>query len=403
MISSSDATWTACPEKSNCLAFSAGIPTLSESCLLFNSRPALSSIRARQVAPRRRPAFLAPTALAELPRKDTDLPPWAGGGPLSAFVNVLINSPLYALMRVGARQLLISTAEKKGVMWRDNARTLEVTFDEDSRVAALSTVTDPDLVYPEYYLKPFHAYLDGESGNLEWLAAFEAASATKAMCARVWKGEAGLSVEDAAERLRGAHFEAVCSNAPVGWASGSNFVAVDLGCSVGISTTDAAKRLAPLRSSGDPARVIGMDASPHFLAVAQHALEEERGEGEGALLGVEYVHALGEDSKMENDSVDWWGMQFVVHELPSVATRDIFVEAFRVLKNGGVLSLIDNDPQSPVIQGLPPAIATLMKSTEPWSDQYYVLDIESLLKQVGFSSVSTTATDPRHRTVVAVK
>lgn len=306
-------------------------------------------------------------------------------------------------MRVGARRVLIQTAEQKGVMWRDDARTLETEFDDKTRAAALAAVTDAGLVYPDYYLRPFHAYVGGESGNLEWLAAFEARSATKAMCLRVWKGEAGLSAEEAGERLRSAHFEAVAGSAPAGWVSAPGFVAVDLGCSVGLSTVDVAKRLARLRPAGDPARVMGMDASPHFLAVAQHALAAEEGEGEGALRRVEYVHALGEDSKMADASVDWWGMQFVVHELPSTATRDVFLEAFRVLKAGGVLSLIDNDPESPVIQGLPPAIATLMKSTEPWSDEYYVLDVVTLLKQVGFRAVTASRTDPRHRTVVAVK
>lgn len=34
---------------------------------------------------------------------------------------------------------------------------------------------------------------------------------------------------------------------------------------------------------------------------------------------------------------------------------------------GGVFGLTDNDPESPVIRGLPPVLFTLMKSTEPWA------------------------------------
>lgn len=384
------------------LAFSTGIPALTKECISLNSRPTLTPVRGRQTASRRHSANLAPSAVAELPQ-NTKSPPWAAQGPLSALVNVLINSPLYVLMRIGARRVMVQTAEKKGVPWRIVVQKLQAEFDDKARVAALLAVTDPKLVYPDYYLRPFHAYVDGAGGNLEWLAAFEAGSATQSMCLRVWKDEVGLSAEEAQERLRSAHFEAVRGSAPAGWASSPGFVGVDLGCGVGVSTVDAAKRLASLRPAGDPARLIGVDASPHFLAVAQRSLDVEKSLGEGALSGVEYVHALGEDSKLEDASLDWWSMQFVVHELPSAATRDIFAEAFRVLKDGGVLSLIDTDLESPVIQGLPPAIATLMKSTEPWLDEYYTLDIVSLLKLVGFSSVSQCRTNPRHRTVVAVK
>lgn len=344
------------------LAFATGVPVLRPSALTLGAHFRTPRAFTRRISVRRRAALLTPTAVAEIPRNHKDVPAWAGGGPLSDFVNILINSPLYVLMRVGARRVLISTAEKKGVMWRDNVRALESAFAHEDRAAALAAITDPDLVYPEYYLQPFHAYVDGEGGggNLDWFAAFEAPSATLAMCARVWKGEQGLSVTVAAERLRGAHFEAIATAAPGGWASAADFVAVDVGCSVGLSTVDAAKRLAPFRSLEALARVVGLDASPHFLAVAQRALADEDASVQKC---VEYIHALGENSKMEAESVNWWSLQFVIHELPSTATRDVFAEAFRVLKPGGVLSLIDNDPQSPVIQGLPPAIATLMKST----------------------------------------
>jgi SAM-dependent methyltransferase len=346
------------------LAFAAHAPLLPGARL----RPTL---RGAPSAPATRRGAGAARMAAGMPRNEADAPAWAGGGPVSGLVNALIRSPLYGLMRVGARQVLISTAEKKGVMWREDVRKLDDGFSAAERAAALADVRDERLVYPEYYLKPFHAYVDGErgGGNLGWLAAFEARSATMAMCVRVWKGEDGLSVEEASERLRGAHFAAVVAGAPAGWLESSGeFVAVDVGCSVGISTVDAARRLRAARAEGAGLRVVGIDASPYFLAVAKRALAEvEDAEERGS---VEYAHALGEQSGLEGESVNWWGMQFVIHELPSTATRDFFVEAFRVLRPGGVLSLIDNDPASPVIQRLPPAIATLMKSTGMCDDSF---------------------------------
>lgn len=50
--------------------------------------------------------------------------------------------------------------------------------------------------------------------------------------------------------------------------------------------------------------------------------------------------------------------------LPQHAIRDILTEAVRIVRPGGVVFFTDNDPRSPVIQSLPPAIFTLMKSTE---------------------------------------
>jgi len=44
-----------------------------------------------------------------------------------------------------------------------------------------------------------------------------------------------------------------------------------------------------------------------------------------------------------------------------------------------------------------------MKSTEPWSDDYYTLDVEGLMQTVGFEHRVTVASDPRHRTIIGRK
>jgi hypothetical protein len=41
-----------------------------------------------------------------------------------------------------------------------------------------------------------------------------------------------------------------------------------------------------------------------------------------------------------------------------------------------------------------------MKSTEPFLDEYYMLDLEEMRK-VGFVNVCSVLIDPRHRTVTA--
>ena len=47
----------------------------------------------------------------------------------------------------------------------------------------MRALTDASVAYPDYYLRPFHAYSEG---NLNWLAAYEAESATYSMAMRVW-------------------------------------------------------------------------------------------------------------------------------------------------------------------------------------------------------------------------
>ena len=59
--------------------------------------------------------------------------------------------------------------------------------------------------------------------------------------------------------------------------------------------------------------------------------------------------------------------------------------------------------RSKTIQNLPPVIFTLMKSTEPWSDEYYQMDVEEAMRQAGFKHVVTEESDHRHRAVMGLK
>lgn len=49
--------------------------------------------------------------------------------------------------------------------------------------------------------------------------------------------------------------------------------------------------------------------------------------------------------------------------MPQAALQSFVEEARRILKPGGVMCFVDNNPRSKTIQNLPPAIFTLMKST----------------------------------------
>lgn len=334
-----------------------------------------------------------------------DRPAWAAGSStgLSRFVNAVIASPVYPLMKKGARDTLISTAEKNGIAWRKEAERLRQV--EASTLEPLQRrLEDPGVSYPDYYTRPFHAYAEG---NLSWLAARECESATMSMALRVWKDEvkAGtLGAAAAQERLRSSFL--ACVEEYRAEVLGDEGAAVpgavlDVGCSVGMSTQYAAARW-------PSSRFTGLDLSSYFLAVAAHREAEAGPGGWGALgadgtPGVTWRHGNAEATGLDADSLDLTSLCFVFHECPDSATKAIMAEMHRVLRPGGTLALTDNNPRSPVIQNLPPVLFTLMKSTEPWSDEYYAFDMEQALRDVGFTHVRTVNTDPRHRTVLGTK
>ena len=116
---------------------------------------------------------------------------------------------------------------------------------------------DPDVAVPEYYREPFHAY---ESGNLCWEAAFEGEIASRAVGARNFPA-AGADGELA---FRGAFDDAL---GELGAAVPRGGAVIDFGCASGIST----RRIAA--NWPGAASVLGLDLSPHFVAVGRRLHE----------------------------------------------------------------------------------------------------------------------------------
>ena len=144
-----------------------------------------------------------------------------------------------------------------------------------------------------------------------------------------------------------------------------------------------------------PVYTTGLDLSPYMLAIAQQR--------DLAHNITAWIHGRAEATEFANESFDLVTLQFVLHELPRSATAEIFQEINRILRPGGTCAIVDNNPHSQVIQSLPPVLFTLMKSTEPWTDDYYTFNVEEALTNTGFINVFTTESDPRHRTIVACK
>lgn len=308
-------------------------------------------------------------------------PDWAGEDLLSRFVNLLIKiKPIYSIMQRQARRVLIETAETNGIPWRKNYQELAESGAKD----LLTSLINPNLVYPDYYQVPFHAY---DQGNLCWQAAYEAPSATYSMALRVWKDE-DITWQAAQQRLRHSFYRLLEQYTPTTMTK-----ILDLGCSVGISTVELHRYFT--RQQDSPINTIGLDLSPYMLAVAKTCDTQQEIS--------QWLHGLGESTNLADNSLDLVTLQFLIHELPRQATKNIFQEVLRILKPGGVIGVVDNNPASAVIQSLPPVLFTLMKSTEPWSDDYYTFDVEQAMKEAGFDYQTTVASDPRHRTMIGLK
>jgi ubiquinone/menaquinone biosynthesis C-methylase UbiE len=267
--------------------------------------------------------------------------------------------------------MMIQRAEKIGVPWRQRVQELR-THDWDSELA---NVQNPQLTYPDYYVTSFHAY---DEGNLSWDAALEVEVAAYAVHARIWPG-AGAQGD---AQLRQSYHDIVKKQLSI-----EPKDILDVACSVGMSTF-ALHELYP------SATITGTDLSPYFLAVAQYSARQRHAQ-------INWRHAAAEATGLPDASFDLVSSFLLFHELPQTAAKQILGEARRLLRPGGYLTLMDMNPHSEIYAKMPPYILTLLKSTEPYLDEYFTLDIAQALVEAGFQSPMIIPNSPRHRTIIA--
>jgi hypothetical protein len=63
--------------------------------------------------------------------------------------------------------------------------------------------------------------------------------------------------------------------------------------------------------------------------------------------------------------------------------------------------MMDMNPFSDIYAKMPPHILTLLKSTEPYLDEYFSFDFTNELLGAGFAEPFAQANSPRHRTIIA--
>ncbi|CAN6283533.1 unnamed protein product [Urochloa humidicola] len=249
-------------------------------------------------------------------------PAWSGETPLSRLVGALIAfKPLYSLMKLASREVIIRTAEKSNIPWREMTKKVL----ESDVYKVFERIRDPNLVYPDYYVSPFHAY---DEGNLSWLAAAEAEPATMSIAKRAIPE--ATSIEEANQIVRGNWLNAIEEHHLKYSGNCEMNDILDIGCSVGVSTRYLAEKF-------PSAQAVGLDLSPYFLAVA--AQKEEKLSRQNP---IRWVHANGEATGLPSDSFDLVSLAYVCHECPARAITGLVKEAFRVLRPGGTIALTDN-------------------------------------------------------------
>ncbi|GIL47876.1 hypothetical protein Vafri_4513 [Volvox africanus] len=226
---------------------------------------------------------------------------------------------------------------------------------------------------------------------------FEVQPATYAMAIRTFKDKVEWSGVQCFVELRSRITNTIKSYQARHGLPPPTFIA-DMGCSTGMSTIWLSEQF-------PEASITGLDLSPYFLAVAEWERRHRAATSPASKRSapITYVHGLAEQSPFAEASLDLVNFNFVIHECPQAAIESFVRESLRVLRPGGMVAFVDNNPKSATLQNLPPVLFTLMKSTEPWSDEYYSFDLEAAMRDVGFREVVTVETDHRHRCVMGIR
>jgi ubiquinone/menaquinone biosynthesis C-methylase UbiE len=288
---------------------------------------------------------------------------------------------LSSIAKDAARGWFVKRAEDKGIAWSESVDKL--VSQQSDLDTIFAKICDPSLKYPSYYVQPFHGYDDG---NLSWKAAHELEAATQSMCLGYYDG---ISWQQAQEMFRGAARDAMAEYWTLSHSDPSPAAApstlLDVGCSGGFSTHEMTRAFPGVEA-------MGIDLSPHYLAVAQHTYPE-----------LSFVHGLAERTGLPDASFDVVTLNFLLHELPLAATQEVLKEAYRVLKPGGMIAVLDVDPRR--LLELPPFRRWAFQVTEPWckDGEYYALELEQELQKLGFTACQHMSNDPVNALTLATK
>ncbi len=204
----------------------------------------------------------------------------------------------------------------------------------------------PGLVYPAYYQQNFHGVKQGYL-NIDAAVTYDPITQYVLPPNEEWVRK-GLI-----ERIR-------CQPRRI----------LDLGCGTGSTTL-------LLKKSFPQAEVIGLDLSPYMLLVAEDKAQQ-------AKLTIQLQQGNAEKTGFPDASFDLVTASLLFHETPSIVACNILQEAFRLLKAGGEVLILDGNQ------------ATLRQAEwltevfeEPYIKDYAAGSLDAWMGTAGFGDVRT--------------
>ena len=324
-----------------------------------------------------------------------------------------------------ARNFFIKRAEKKGIPWNDLKHKYQNPTSFQTIEKQFQNLRNLSILYPSYFLQPFHGYDDG---NMNWDAAFENEASTMSISSNYWED---IIPKDAARRMRSTFHDSIKEYRKVKYrkvkyrkvkyrkvkhrkvkhrkvkqrkvkhrkvkqrkvkhhkVSNHDISILDVGCSVGISTTF-------LREAFPNCHIEGIDLSPYFLAIASFNARHSK--------TLSFSHQNAEFTNFQDKKFDLVCSSFLFHELPKTARLAILKEIFRILKPEGTIAILDLNPLILKEKLSKNKLRKLFfESTEPHIFDYYQCDLIEELKTIGFTNVKAITNDPFNSVWLASK
>lgn len=211
--------------------------------------------------------------------------------------------------------------------------------------------------YPRYYLQNFHFQTDG------WLS-----------------GDSARLYDHQVEVLFGGGADAMRRQALVPLTGVLRRQGVrrarllDLACGTG-------RFLTFVKDNYPRLHVTALDLSPDYLAEARERLSAWR--------GVDFVRAPAEDTGLPGESFEAVTCTYLLHELPAKVRRQVADEAYRLLKPGGRLIMVDSVQfgDNPDYDGLLEYFPVAFH--EPYYADYVRSNLPALFESAGFRVLDT--------------
>ena len=209
---------------------------------------------------------------------------------------------------------------------------------------------------PDYYTRNFHHQTDGYLSE-------ESASLYDQQVEMLFRGTADLMRRMILEPMR-KQFD-----------RDERFKVLEVSSGTGVSTY-------PLAKTFKNARIIATDLSSDYISHSQKNYSNFK--------NVSFRVGQAENLEAKDNFFDAWCSTYMFHELPKNIRTEVLKEAYRVLKPGGQIYLVDSiqDGDNPLFEDLLDQFP--QNFHEPFYKNYIQNPMEGMVKEAGFESVESS-------------